>query len=54
MDDNAVFTCQVKSQDEKLLPALERVTRSECLDLMDTLAGPRPISYLGNGFLTVR
>jgi hypothetical protein len=53
VDDNAEFTCQVKSQDETLLPALERVMRSECVDLMDELADSRPIPYLGNGFLTV-
>ena len=53
VDDNAEFTCEVKSQDEKLLPALERVMRDQCVDLMDTLANSHPIPYLGNGFLTV-
>lgn len=54
VDDNATVGCDVKSQDESLLPALEKVTRAACEDFIDRLARSRPITYGGNTFLTVR
>lgn len=54
VDDNATVSCNVKSKDESLLPALERALRSACGAFIDRLARSRPITYWGNGFWTVR
>ncbi len=54
VDDNAAISCQVKANDDALLPALELAMRPECEGFIDRLARSRPITYLGNGFWTVR